>query len=143
MTNRPADGLSVLLIEDREDVAQSTAELLTLCGHAPRVAACGEAALSEVARDVPDVVLVDLGLPDMDGWDVARQIRARAGRQPVMIAVTGRGTEGDRIASADAGLDLHLVKPADPRALTGLLARIRESLSDRSASGSNWVRAAR
>lgn len=128
MRNRFADGLSVLLVEDREDVALSTAELLAMYGHSPRVASCGRDALREVDRELPDVVLMDLGLPDIDGWELAQQIRERADRQPVMIALTGRGTEADRVASAYSGLDLHLVKPADPQVLTGVLAQIRESL---------------
>jgi DNA-binding response OmpR family regulator len=119
--------LSVLVVEDSEDAAQSTAELLALCGHAVRVAACGGDALRAAAAQTPDVVILDIGLPDMSGWDVAARLRAGAvGKQPVVVAVTGYGAAGDRWRSADAGVDLHLVKPADPAALSALLDRVRE-----------------
>ena len=121
--------LVVLIVEDRADTAESTAELLDLCGHAPQIARTGAAALDAAALDAPDVVLLDLRLPDMDGWDVARALRTRAAApQPVLIAVTGRCTEADRQTSAAAGIDLHLVKPVAPEVLLGLLARIRDAL---------------
>lgn len=129
--------LSVLIVEDRDDAAQSTADLLALCGHTVRIARCGTDAMRQAEAYAPDVILMDIGLPDLDGWTVARWVRARPGRQPVLIAVTGHGAPADRVRSADAGVDLHLVKPADPRALTELLARIRASLSDCGGAGNN------
>lgn len=117
--------LSVLIVEDLDETAQSLAELLGLHGHAVQLARTGPEALAAVENDVPDVVLLDIGLPGMSGWEVAARLRARAaGRQPVVIALTGYGTDADRWTSADSGIDLHLVKPADPTALTAMLARV-------------------
>jgi two-component system, OmpR family, response regulator len=128
--------LSVLVVEDLDDTAQSTVELLALCGYRVRIARCGADALAAATEDTPDVVLLDIGLPDMDGWEVAGRMRDRAvGKQPVVGAVTGYGTESDRWRSADAGIDLHLVKPADPAALMTLLSRVREALLARPAPG--------
>lgn len=118
--------LTVLVVEDNDDTAQSTAELLALCGYDVRVARCGPDALAAAAAGTPDVVLLDIGLPGMSGWEVAERLRRQArGEQPVVIALTGYGTAADRHRSADAGVDLHLVKPVDPCALTDLLARVR------------------
>ncbi|HEX4606617.1 MAG TPA: response regulator [Urbifossiella sp.] len=118
--------LSVRVVEDLDDAAQSTADLLGLCGHAVRVARSGRDALGAAAGEMPDVVLLDSGLPGMDGWEVARRMRDRAaGKRPYIVAVTGFGADGDRRRSADAGIDLHLVKPADPRTLIALLGRVR------------------
>jgi two-component system OmpR family response regulator len=123
--------LFVLVVEDLDDAAASTAELLILCGHRVRVAACGADALRAAAEEVPDVVLLDIGLPGLDGWEVALRLRAQpCGKRPVVVAVTGYGTDGDRGRSADSGIDVHLVKPVDPVALTGLLARFQELLAE-------------
>lgn len=126
MTETP---LSVLIVEDVDEVAQSTAELLSLHGHAVRVARSGPEALRAIDVASPDVILLDIGLPGMTGWEVAAAVRRRDGRQPVVVAVTGRGASTDRWKSADAGIDLHLTKPADPAALTALLVRVRQHLT--------------
>ncbi len=129
MPSKPLPPLSVLVVDDHEDCAQSTAELLTLCGHAVRVAGCGVDALREVITAVPDVVLLDLGLPDVDGWELTARLRRQlVGKQPLVVAVTGHGTDGDRLHSADAGIDLHLIKPIPPLALIGLLNWVRANL---------------
>ena len=128
-TRPMTDKLSVLIVEDQEDVAQSTAELLGLCGHTVRISADGPDALRYAASEPPDVVLVDIRLPGMDGWELVRRLRAGAcGKQPVVVAVTGCGTEIDRRRSADAGMDAHLVKPVDPVRLIGLMDWIRRCL---------------
>jgi DNA-binding response OmpR family regulator len=93
-----------------------------------RIARSGPEALCAIDVAAPDVILLDIGLPGMTGWEVAAAVRRRSGRQPVVVAVTGFGTDADRWRSADAGIDLHLVKPADPPSLTALLARVREHL---------------
>jgi DNA-binding response OmpR family regulator len=138
MTEEIRAPLSVLVVEDHEDVAQSTAELLTLCGHNVRVAGSGPDALALASVEVPDVVLLDIGLPGMNGWEVAEQLRSQSrGKQPVVVAVTGYGSVADRWRSADAGVDLHLVKPANPTALAELLDKIRMTLKEqREASAS-------
>jgi CheY-like chemotaxis protein len=121
--------LSILIVEDREDVAQSTAELLHLCGHAVRVSIDGADALRGAAAEPADVMLVDIRLPGMGGWELTRHLRALIrGKQSFVVAVTGCGTERDQWYSAEAGMDAHLVKPVDPVRLIELLDRIRRSL---------------
>lgn len=127
--------LSVLVVEDQEDCAQSTAEMLSMCGHATRVARCGPDALREALAEPPDVVLLDIGLPGLNGWEVATQLRERAqGRQPLVVAITGRGTEADRLCSAHVGIDLHWVKPVEPAALIRLLEWVRDNLAERATA---------
>src|SRR5688500_11870732 len=117
--------LVVLVVDDSTDTAESLAELLALQGHTVRFALNGADALRRVEEEAPDVALLDLRMPGLDGFTVAREIRARCanGKRPFLIAVTGCGTEADRLHSAEAGFDLHLVKPVDPAVLTGLLER--------------------
>lgn len=122
--------LSVLIVEDREDAARSIAELVTLGGHAARVTTCGSDALRAAAAETPDVVLLDIGLPGMDGWEVAVRLREQAVvKQPLIVALTGYADEADRRRSQDAGVDLHWAKPADPAALTRLLEWVGNLLS--------------
>jgi CheY-like chemotaxis protein len=120
--------LSILVVDDHEDAAESAAELMTVLGHAVRVARSGEAALREAAAATPDVILLDIGLPRLNGWEVARQVRAQASAavRPYIVAVTGYGTPDDRRLSAEAGIDVHLVKPADPQILIRLLALVAD-----------------
>jgi CheY-like chemotaxis protein len=118
----PADQLQVLVVEDELATAQTLAKLLTAWGHAPRVARDGEAALTFIAEQRPDVVLLDIGLPRMDGFELARKIRERwPTRPPVLIAVTGHGTLDDQLQAELVGIDRHLLKPVDPHALQALL----------------------
>ncbi|VTR91560.1 sensor protein : Uncharacterized protein OS=Janthinobacterium lividum GN=NC77_08395 PE=4 SV=1: Response_reg [Gemmata massiliana] len=136
MSDSPRAPLSVLVVDDLPDVAESVADLLTVCGHKVRTASCGTDALYAARLEAPDVVLLDIGLPGMSGWDVARRLRAQStGKQPVVVAVTGYGTDRDRVCSADAGIDLHLTKPADPAQLTALLARVRGWLRPERSKG--------
>ena len=122
--------LSILLVEDDEDTAWSTVELLSLHGHSVRTATCGPDALREAAFETPDVVLLDIDLPGMDGWKVAERLRSEAaGKQPFVVAMTGYGSDGDQLRSADSGVDLHLVKPVDPPRLLDLLAWVRTCLA--------------
>jgi len=116
---RPA---RVLLVEDNLDAAEALGELLRMWGHPVELAHDGGAAL-QAAREVrPEVVLLDIGLPGMDGYEVARRLRATAGMEAVrLIALTGYGQEADRRLSRLAGFDHHLVKPVDLDHLRGLL----------------------
>jgi CheY-like chemotaxis protein len=129
-TQQPSThALAVLVVDDSADTVESVAELLLLRGHAVRVALNGEEALARVAESAPDVVLLDLRMPGLDGCAVARLIRARcagAPKRPFLIAVTGSGSDADRLRSTEAGFDLHLVKPVDPAILFGLLERFRQ-----------------
>jgi CheY-like chemotaxis protein len=131
--HRTRHSLAVLVVDDSVDTADSLAELLRLHGHATRVAFDGESALQSVAAAVPDVVFLDILMPPgPDGCEIAEQIRAYCTgykKQPLLIAVTGCGTEADRFRSAGSGFDLHLVKPVDPAVLVGLAERFRRLLA--------------
>jgi DNA-binding response OmpR family regulator len=118
--------LRVLVVEDDPDCAEITALLLGAWGHDAEVARDGAGALEAARRGPPDVVLLDLGLPDMSGLEVARRLREqRPASPPLLVAVTGLGRESDRLASRRAGAHLHLVKPVEPAELRGLLERVR------------------
>jgi two-component system CheB/CheR fusion protein len=116
-------GRRVLVVDDNVDAAESLATLLAIDGHHVRVAYSGPEAV-EVARVfAPDVVLLDLGLPGMDGCAVACALRADPTlRGACLIAVSGYGQEQDRRRSREAGFDHHLVKPVAPDVLRTLLA---------------------
>jgi CheY-like chemotaxis protein len=119
-------GLRILVTEDDADTALSTASLLSLGGHEVHIAGDGASALEAVEDCDPDVLLLDIGLPDMEGYEVARRVKARnALKTPLLIAITGYGEDADRQRSTDAGIDLHLVKPVDPEQLQGLLKRFQ------------------
>ncbi len=106
------------------DAATSLARLLArFHGQDVRVAHDGPAALHEAGAFRPEVVLLDIGMPGMDGFEVARRFREQAGTgQALLVALTGWGQESDRRRSREAGFDHHLVKPVDPEALRDLLA---------------------
>ncbi len=108
----------ILIVEDHPDSAQTLATLVALDGHEVRIAPDGLAALGTVAQFKPEVVLVDIGLPGMDGFEVARRLRStQATRASLIIAVTGYGQERDREEALAAGFDHHLVKPVNVKAL--------------------------
>lgn len=116
--------LRILIVEDNLDNALSLAMLLRLRGHDIRIAASGTDAIHAVQYSTPDVVLLDIGLPGMNGYDLARHLaKERRRRIPLLIAVTGYGQEEDRRRSAEAGIDIHLLKPVDPKELETLLYR--------------------
>lgn len=125
--------LAVLVVDDSPDCAESLAELLRMHGHAVRVALDGDAAIRDVIAAPPDVVFLDIQMPPgPDGCEVARRVRAHCagrGKQPLLIAVTGCGTEADLRRSAGSGFDLHLVKPVDPAAIVGMTERFRRLLA--------------
>jgi CheY-like chemotaxis protein len=117
-------GLRILVVDDNVDSAETLSELLPLWGHEARLAHDGMKAL-EVAREFkPEVVLLDIGLPGMDGFEVARRIRAE--KMPIrqLLAMTGYGEDEDRQKAKDAGFDGHLVKPVDPDSLQKTLQAI-------------------
>jgi CheY-like chemotaxis protein len=112
----------VLVVDDNRDAAESLAELLELWGSTVQVAFNGADALSAATGFHPEVVLLDIGLPDTDGYEVARRMRQRKDLQGVLLAaVTGYGQEDDRRRAREAGFDLHLTKPVDPEVLRDLL----------------------
>ena len=112
----------VLLVEDNVDAASTLGDLLTMWGHDVCLAPDGEDAVRAAATFHPHVALVDIGLPGMDGYEVARRLR-RVGEKLILIGITGYGQEQDRSRSLAAGFDHHLVKPPDPDILRGLLAQ--------------------
>jgi CheY-like chemotaxis protein len=114
--------LRVLVVEDCPDTRRTTAQLLRLWGCQVREAADGPEALAEVDRRRPDVVLLDLGLPGMDGFETARRLRLREGAAFIwLVALTGYASEADQRRAREAGCDCHLAKPADPDLLQQLL----------------------
>ena len=117
-----AHSLRLLVVDDNPDAAESLAILLRMHGHDVRVAHSGRAALEAVREQQPQVILLDLGMPEMDGFEVARRLRQELGPGGVvLVAVTGYGQESDRQRSREAGFAFHLTKPADPTQLQYLL----------------------
>ncbi len=112
----------VLVVDDNADAAQSIAMLLRMNGHEVEVACDGEQALELAARQVPDVAFLDIGLPGMDGYEVARRLQEMPGLQGVrLIAVTGYGQAKDKEAARAAGFHLHVTKPIEPGELVKLV----------------------
>lgn len=118
------DCLRVLVIEDNLDAAESLARQLHQWGHHCRVCTTAHEALSVLVRYHPQVVLIDIGLPDMDGWRLARLIHQTTNERPILIAVTAYGEEGDFARSQQAAISYHLVKPAYQPQLRQILGRI-------------------
>jgi two-component system CheB/CheR fusion protein len=112
----------VLLVDDNRDAADSLALLLQASGHEVRTAHDGLAGLEAARAARPEVVLLDIGLPRMDGYEVARRLRAQLGHDVVLVALTGYGQADDRRRAREAGFNIHLVKPVDLDALERLLA---------------------
>jgi two-component system, OmpR family, response regulator len=122
--------LRILVVEDHVDTARATAKLLRYQGHQVQVATDGQDALATAAAAPPDVVLLDLDLPEMSGWEVARRLRDQAvGRRPLLVAISGLGDSEYRRLTHEAGIDLHLLKPADPQQLFALLERFARLLT--------------
>ncbi|MEO6364370.1 MAG: ATP-binding protein, partial [Caldimonas sp.] len=109
-----APSMRVLVVDDNEDAVEALAALLELDGHSVRTAATGRRALELLAEFAPDVAVLDIGLPDIDGYELARAIRADPRTAKTwLVALTGYGRERDRDLTRQAGFDRHLVKPAE------------------------------
>jgi PAS domain S-box-containing protein len=120
----PASGRRILIVDDNRDSGESLAMFLRLFGNDVRTAQDGRLALEVAAAYRPDVVLLDIGLPGLDGLEVCRRLRRQAkGNQPLIVAMTGYGQEEDRRRSVEAGFNAHMVKPVDLAALEELLSR--------------------
>ena len=114
----------VMLVDDHLDGVQALADLLAAQGHEVLMAEDGASALKLAAGQAIDAFILDIGLPDMDGHQLARHLRASGeGRDALLIALTGYGQAQDRLLSQEAGFDHHFVKPADPAVLTAVLAQ--------------------
>jgi signal transduction histidine kinase len=121
----------ILVADDNSDALESLATLLELGGHEVYSASNGALALESAERHLPDVALLDIGMPKLDGYEVARRIRAQPwGRRITLVALTGWGQESDRRRSGEAGFDSHLVKPLDLDKLTELLGRLPVQVSE-------------
>jgi signal transduction histidine kinase len=119
---RPARQARVLLVEDNDDARAMLQRILQAHGHLVSAARDGRAGLEAAAAGSPNVAVVDIGLPGMDGYQFARAMRERLGQRVRLIAVTGYGTEDHRKRAAEAGFDAHLTKPVDIDRLLGLIA---------------------
>jgi two-component system CheB/CheR fusion protein len=128
------DRARVLLVEDNPDAAETLKMLLEVLGHHVRVAHDGVAACELAQANVPDVMLIDIGLPGMDGYEVAQRIRQHTDlRRIVLVALTGYGRDEDRQRVFAAGFDYHFVKPVDIDALQGLVAGLARDESGKPA----------
>jgi CheY-like chemotaxis protein len=135
-TPQPGGPLCVLAVDDNRDAADSLGLMLSLWGHRPLVAYEGTTALNLALHERPDVALLDLGMPVMDGWQLARRLRAEPCLAGVLlIAVTGHGRDADRHKSRQAGIDRYLLKPVEPELLRGLLAACEAGRPGRNGQG--------
>jgi CheY-like chemotaxis protein len=127
-TALPVRSRDILVVEDNDDARETLRKLLEVAGHRVRVAPDGEAGLHTALSEEIDVVLLDIGLPKMDGYEVARRItqahRDNGGRRPLLVALTGYGLAEDRQRAFEAGFDAHLVKPMDEAQFDELLSRL-------------------
>jgi CheY-like chemotaxis protein len=118
--HKPTRRLSVLVVDDDRDGAETLADILRLAGHEVRVALTPTTAAIEATSFAPDALLLDIGIPGMDGYRLARRLCDLLGRKPLMVAVTGYDGLEDR--SRREGFDHHFLKPADPAAIEGVLS---------------------
>jgi len=124
----PMSGCRVLVVDDNVDGAESLTMLLQIRGHETRTAHAGPEALDAACSFKPDVVLLDIGLPGMNGYEVAKRLR----REPslsgaVLVALTGWGSDENKQRSSEAGFDFHLTKPVEVEDLESILARVVRS----------------
>jgi CheY-like chemotaxis protein len=121
--SRPASSRRVLVVDDNQDATETLELLLQLWGHEVQSALNGPEALALAVEFRPEIILLDIGLPGMSGYEVARQLRQLPGfRDVFIVAVTGYGQESDRLNSQEAGFGHHLVKPVQPEVLQELIA---------------------
>ncbi len=118
-------GRKILVVDDNADAAQSLAVLLRLRGHEVQVALGGAEALQMANDNVPELVFLDIGMPDIDGYEVARRLRSKFNSGLTLVALTGWGTEQDRLRSREAGFDHHLTKPVELAAVEAVMTAAR------------------
>jgi CheY-like chemotaxis protein/anti-sigma regulatory factor (Ser/Thr protein kinase) len=120
--------LNVALVEDNDDVRLLMGEVLESWGHEVRQAATGAVGVDLILTQQPDIAFIDIGLPDMDGYELARQIRSALGaKKPLLVALSGFSQRRDRERASHAGFDDHLAKPASPADLKRLLSQARRA----------------
>jgi DNA-binding response OmpR family regulator len=125
----------VLIVEDNRDAAEMLQLIVRSWGHAVRVVGDGLAALDAAEVFRPQVVVLDIGLPKLDGHGVARRLRQKQwAANTLIVAITGRGQESDRQKSEEAGIDRHFLKPVDLKQLRGLMAEVSARAMTESAA---------
>jgi CheY-like chemotaxis protein/two-component sensor histidine kinase len=139
---KPPHSLRVLVVDDHADAATSLKLLLQLSSHTPHVAYTGLEAIETAKQICPDVILLDIGLPDMSGYDVAQRLRKQPETQDaVIIALTGFGNPSDREQAESAGCDSHLIKPVDGKRLQDVLAEAARAIPRAASIGKRANRA--
>lgn len=124
MTPAPASPVpKVLVVDDNADAADSLATLLGVMGYEVRIAYDGPEAIEAADEFQPAVALLDIGLPKLSGYDIARHVREKRGENVLLVAITGWGQEDDRRKAREAGFDHHFTKPADFEVLLQLIDR--------------------
>src|SRR5690606_35287308 len=119
----PLPTLRIVVVEDNEDVREMLQSVLEFHGHHVTPVACGEHGIEVILQSCPDLAVVDIGLPDVSGYDVARAVKKRAqALPPYLVAMTGFGQDKDREAALKAGFNQHLTKPVDVDRLTSMLS---------------------
>ena len=137
-------GLNIALVEDNEDVRDLMGELLASWGHEVKQAPTGEVGVALIVKECPDIAFVDIGLPDIDGYELARRVRAQLGSRPVqLVALSGFGQRCDRERALGAGFDHHLAKPASTADLQRLLEAASARRTGPAASGAEPAHASR
>jgi CheY-like chemotaxis protein len=130
-----AAGMLVLIVDDNADAADALSSVLKLAGFKTQVAYAAAEGLVKAASQHPDIVLLDIGLPDMSGHQLAQRLRAEPwGADLQLIAITGWGQEDDRRRSLEAGFDQHLTKPVDPEQLISLITRSNRAVATRKSA---------
>jgi signal transduction histidine kinase/ActR/RegA family two-component response regulator len=128
----------VLLVDDNADSREALAMALSIAGHEVRVAVDGPSALAEAGQFQPEIALLDIGLPGMDGYELARRLKARSGDDGIiLVALTGYGHEDDRRRGKESGFDHYLVKPASPESILAVLRPTPRGPSDAATPGVN------
>ncbi len=121
----PKNGRNILIVEDNDDAREVLALLLKLSGHSVDCAADGEEGLQKATQNRPEIALVDIGLPILDGYKVAARTRRALGNEIYLVALTGYGQPEDRRRALEAGFDEHLTKPVEPAKLRALLEQVK------------------
>jgi len=121
--------MRLLVVDDYPGAAEVACTLLRLLGHESIAATTGEQALELAATFEPEIVVLDLGLPDVNGYEVARALRQRPGKRPFIAVMTGWASPDDRVKSLAAGIDIHVLKPASTDNLEKIIAAARRRVS--------------
>ena len=120
---QPSAGMRrIVIVEDNRDARETLSALLVASGYTVAAAASGAAGLDLIVGDRPDIAIVDIGLPEMDGYEVARRVRAALGPDVRLVAMTGYSSPAVRSAALEAGFDMHVAKPCTPARLAEVLA---------------------